>query len=102
MAQKEFIMETKEVYIVYEGDQWLSTDSLCVVAVCSDFDSVLDAVECIAVGHGFKYYKELPDDCDIECVEDVRCEFEHCFQYLGSNFGITYEVFQLNEMPYKD
>ena len=91
----------KEVYVVYEGDQWLSTSSLEVKAVCSSWDSMMNAVVDIAKEYGMKGYEELSDDeCMADCIESVDREFNLTKQYLGRNFGITFEVFELDVMPY--
>lgn len=92
-------MDKKVVHVVYEGDQWLSTKSLEVKAVCSDWDSVLCAVEHIAAGNGLNHRENLSDDCETDSVEDVLKEFENTEQYLGTDFGITFEVFELDAMP---
>ena len=94
-------MEKQAVYVVYEGDQWLSTSSLEVKAVCSSWDSMMDAVVDIAKEYGMKGYEELSDDeCMADCIESVVREFNLTKQYLGRNFAITFEVFELDVMPY--
>lgn len=93
-------MEKQAVYIVYEGDQWLSTSSLEVKAVCSSWKSMLEVVVNIAGNNGISYSDSLPEDYDGDCIESVLYEFEATKQYLGDDFGITFEVFDMDAMPY--
>lgn len=94
------IMEKQAVYVVYEGDQWLSTSSLEVKAVCSSWDSMIDVVVNIAGYNGMSFLDSLPEDYDGDCIEDVTREFEATRQYLGDGFGITFEVFDMDTVPY--
>ena len=89
----------KEVIVVYTADQWLSTDSLRVMAVCSQWSSVMDVVKDILINNGLKEREELTED-ETESVEDYLAEFEKNRQCLCRTFGICMEVFGLNERPY--
>lgn len=90
-----------EVFVVYEGDQWLSTDSMRVKAICTDKSYVIMVAEDILKEHGLKHEYEMTEVEEYEkSIEDCIEELERYDQCRCSDFSIDYELFALNEPPY--
>ena len=90
----------KDVYVVYESDQWLTKSEHVAVAVCDNWDSVMNVVVDIMKDHGMKSEEDLEENEDIETIEQALKEFDDLSQYRGSNFGICVEMFVMNDSPY--
>ena len=90
----------KDVYVVYESDQWLTKSENVTVAVCDNWDSVLDVAVDIMKDHGMKSEEDLEEHEDIETIEQALKEFDDLSQYRGNNFGICVELFVMNDSPY--
>lgn len=71
------------VFVLYEGDQWLSTSSLNVRAVCDTFENAVN----LAVAH----YDGDDNPFDLES------ELRENAQYLGSDFSYMIQYYDLNE-----
>lgn len=95
-------MKRKTVFVIFETDQWLSTDSHRLSAVCSSFEHVGLVVEDILMEYGMKHEEDIPEDNpDEESIESALEELACQFQYRGDNFGILIKEVTLNESPYK-
>ena len=91
----------KDVYVVYESDQWLTKSECTVKAVCDNWDSAMLVAEDIMTEYGMKYEEDLDeDDEDTESIEQALEEFDNSLQYRGHDFGICVEKFTLNDRPY--
>lgn len=91
----------KDVYVVYESDQWLTKSEHEVVAVCDNWGDVLIVAEDIMEDNGMKRQEDLDEDEDCtETIEDAITEFDNTSQYRGENFGICVDLFVMNERPY--
>lgn len=91
----------KDVYVVYESDQWLTKSENVAVAVCDNWFDVLIAAEDIMKEYGMKYKEDLgEDDGSAETIEQALEEFDNISQYRGTDFGICLDVFEMNERPY--
>ena len=91
----------KDVYVVYESDQWLTKSEHAVKAVCDNWDSVMLVAEDIMKEYGVKYEEDLDeDDEETESIEQALEEFGNASQYRGHDFGICVEMFVLNDKPY--
>lgn len=90
----------KDVYVVYESDQWLTKSENVAVAVCDNWDSVMNVAADIMKEYGMKYEEDLEEDEDMETIEQALDEFEGLYQYRGSDFGICVGLFTINESPY--
>ena len=68
----------KKVYIIYEGDVWLSNSSLVPMGIFDDMNILLDAAKKL-VSNNYGY--------DYEIVEDI---IDELFQYnQASGYGDT-------------
>ena len=90
----------KEVYVVYESDQWLTKSEHVAVAVCDNWNSVKNVAVDIMKDHGMKSEEDLEENEDIETIEQALKEFDFLYQYRGSDFGICVELFVMNDSPY--
>lgn len=91
----------KDVYVVYESDQWLTKSKNEVVAVCDNWDDVLIVAEDIMEDNRMKRQEDLDEDDDCtETIENAIEEFDNTSQYRGENFGICVGLFVMNERPY--
>lgn len=60
-------MENKEVFLLYEGDSWLSTGSLVLLGVFTSTEKLVDGV-CEYVHNNLNVYI---DDEEVENADDV-------------------------------
>lgn len=91
----------KDVYVVYESDQWLTKSKYEVVAVCDNWGDVLIVAEDIMEDNGMKRQEDLDEDDDCtETIEDAIEEFDNTSHYRGDNFGICVDLFTMNDRPY--
>ena len=90
----------KDVYVVYESDQWLTKSENVAVAVCDNWDSVLNVAVDIMKEYGMKSEEDLEVDEDMKTIEQALEEFDSLSQYRGSDFGICVGMFVMNELPY--
>lgn len=91
----------KDAYVVYESDQWLTKSKHIAVAVCDNWNSVLNVAADIMKEYGMKYEEDLDEDDDsTESIEQALEEFDNTSQYRGKDFGICVDVFEMNERPY--
>lgn len=90
----------KDVYVVYESDQWLTKSENIAVAVCDNWDSVLNVAADIMKEYGMKSEEDLEEDEEMETIEQALEEFDGLSQYRGSDFGICVELFVMNKLPH--
>jgi hypothetical protein len=91
----------KDVYVVYESDQWLTKSEKVAVAVCDNWGDVSIVAEDIMKGYGMKYEEDLDEEDDsTETIERALEEFDNTYQYRGNDFGICVDLFVMNERPY--
>lgn len=90
----------KDVYVVYESDQWLTKSEKVAVAVCDNWNSVLNVAADIMKEYGMKSEEDLEEDEEMKTIEQALEEFDGLSQYRGSDFGICVELFVMNELPH--
>ena len=91
----------KDVYVVYESDQWLTKSEKVAVAVYDNWGDVSIVAEDIMKEYGMKYEEDLDEeDNSTETIERALEEFDNTSQYRGNDFGICVDVFEMNERPY--
>lgn len=96
-------MEKEYVYVVYETDQWLSTNSRVLKSVCTDWVETVPVAENILCEYGMKREEDIPEnDCESDSIESALKELADQSQYRGDDFGILIEVVELNHLPYEN
>lgn len=91
-------MEQEYVYVLYETDQWLSTDSRVLKSVCTDWVQIVSIIVDILCEYGMKREADIPEnDCESESIEFALKELWDQFQYRGEDFGILVEKVELNK-----
>lgn len=91
-----------KVFVIYEGDQWLSTDSLRVKAVCNTFE---DVVRLVRENNHVDVEEALDTPIEADDAEDARNEVadlleQELKEYMQTTLGdVRYMVdeVELNE-----
>lgn len=99
-----------KVFLFYIGDEWLSTSSLKLKAVCTTEADVYGVVEdYLRREHGFKSVDEYEDEEDVdekglgeedidETIDDVLEGIEKSMQWLGRDFSVMIETIEANRI----
>lgn len=80
----------KEIHLIYEGDAWLSTDSLVLMGLYEDFDQAKDAIINEMAESG-SFDEENGND-----EEDVRSMLDNYRQTQGLETNYLIETAALN------
>ena len=87
----------KKVYILYEGDQWISKRSLVPMGVFDSEENVLDAAETLLlqqIDDGF----HLTDNDDETYIDNALKDLELYHQFRGDNVSIFIKTVGLNKL----
>ena len=91
-------MEEKNVYVLYEGDQWISNSSLVPMGVFDDRFVLMDcAMALLEDQWGRGLHESAGDDIE-DLKETAHDELEQYKQFRGSGASIIIKTVELNKL----
>lgn len=91
-----------DVYLVYNGDQWLSTSSLYLVAVCTSREKAEELLlEDMMKNYGIVSCESVPEDEYNEAnmyLEDCIRELENHNCVMGPEWAYTIDTVKADEI----
>lgn len=91
-------MEEKNVYILYEADQWISTPSLVPMGVFDSWPRVMDAAMALLADQIDRGLHDVTREEIHEYSDEVRGELEDYKQFRGVNVSIYIKTVELNKL----
>lgn len=91
-----------KVYLVYNGDGWLSTDSLSLVAVCTSKEKAEELLfDDLVNNYNVIQREDLEDeesDEDVVCLEDYINEYHATGQISANGWGYMLQIVDTDEI----
>lgn len=88
-----------KAYMLYEGDEWLSTDSLVCLGVFTRIDKLKSAIYKMSRFYVNIGCFDIDDDCDIKSFcSHVRDEVIETGQYRGLKASFLVKEIELNKL----
>lgn len=95
------VINMKKVYVLYEGDAWLSSDSLVIAGIFSSEYTLFQAAKKLIIKNVKINFD--PDDYDEhytknDYIEDEFIFFKENYQTQGNKVNIMAEKYELDEL----
>lgn len=88
----------KEVYILYEADQWISHDSLVPMGVFDSWDAVMEGAMTLLQDQWQRgLHEDIADDID-DLQETAQDELNEYSQFSGDEASIFIKTVELNKV----
>lgn len=89
-------MEEKNVYILYEGDQWISNSSLVPMGVFDSWPRVMDNAMALLADQIDRDLHDAYEEDDY--LTEAHDELEQYKQFRGSGASIIIKTVELNKL----
>ena len=89
-------MEEKNVYVLYEGDQWISNSSLVPMGVFDSWPRVMDNAMALLADQIDRDLHDAHEEDDY--LKEAHDELEQYKQFRGSGASIIIKTVELNKL----